>query len=239
MISKAKAKQIFLKLTGKVSHLKKRVKVKHKWYGGEYGGFYLCPDFLNENSIVYSFGIGEDISFDNAVIENHNCQVFGFDPTPKSISWINSQKLNKKFHFYEFGISDKSEIVDFFLPNNPQYVSGSIINQKNVDSVSKVSVEMKSLADIMNELGHKHIDVLKMDIEGAEYSVIENILKNKISISQILIEFHDRFFENESLKSKQVIEELRRSGYEIFAVSDSFEEVSFINKTLLNKILEQ
>ncbi|NLA24944.1 MAG: FkbM family methyltransferase, partial [Bacteroidales bacterium] len=81
--------------------------------------------------------------------------------------------------------------------------------------------------------------VLKMDIEGAEYSVVENILKNKISISQILIEFHDRFFENESLKSKQVIEKLRRSGYEIFAVSDSFEEVSFVNKMLLDKMLEQ
>ena len=29
----------------------------------------------------------------------------------------------------------------------------------------------------MNELGHKLIDVLKMDIEGSEYDVIENILK--------------------------------------------------------------
>jgi FkbM family methyltransferase len=230
---KSKIKQFILKITGKVGHLKKGVICKHVWYGNTYGGFYLCPEFLDENSIVYSFGIGEDVSFDNAVIKNHDCHVFGFDPTPKSINWIKRQKLHEKFHFYEFGISNKSGFVDFFLPNNPEHVSGSIITQKNVDIMKKVSVEMKSLNDIMNELGHKHIDILKMDIEGSEYDVIENILNSKISITQILIEFHDRFIENGNLKSKQEIEKLKLNGYEIFAVSDSFEEISFINKNAL------
>jgi FkbM family methyltransferase len=41
---------------------------------------------------------------------------------------------------------------------------------------------MKTLKDIMNELGHEHIDVLKMDIEGSEYDVLENILNENISV---------------------------------------------------------
>ena len=226
---KLKIKKIILILTGKVSHLKKVVKCNHIWYGNTYGGFYLCPELLTENSIVYSFGIGEDISFDNAVIKSHNSEVFGFDPTPKSKMWIKTQKLYEKFHFYEYGISDKSGFVDFYLPRNPEHVSGSAIKQNNVDVTNKVRVEMKSLKDIMNEFNHKHIDVLKIDIEGSEYDVIENILKCKISITQILIEFHDRFFKDGKLKAKQAIENLKANGYEIFAVSDSFEEVSFIN----------
>jgi FkbM family methyltransferase len=143
---------------------------------------------LDENAIVYSFGIGEDVSFDTAVINNHNCHVFGFDPTPKSINWVKKQELSEKFHFHEFGISSKS---GFYLPKNPEYVSGSLNTQKNVDLTNKISVIMKSIENIMKELGHKHIDVLKMDIESAEYDVIENILNAKISITQILIEFHD------------------------------------------------
>ena len=91
---------------------------------------------------------------------------------------------------------------------------------------------MKTLKDIMNELGHKHIDILKLDIEGSEYDVIENILNDNISITQITIEFHDRFMENGSLKSKQSIDKLKSHGYEIFAISDSFEEISFINKSV-------
>ncbi|MCX6262782.1 MAG: hypothetical protein NTY95_18425, partial [Bacteroidia bacterium] len=97
---KSKVNQLILKSTGKVSHLKKGVKCKYIWYGNRYGGFYVCPEFLNRNSIIYSFGIGEDISFDKAMIENHDCQVFGFDPTPKSINWVKSQNLPAKFNFF-------------------------------------------------------------------------------------------------------------------------------------------
>ncbi len=230
---RVKIKNFILKVTGKVRHFKKTKRCKYVWYGDTYVGFYVCPDLLDEKSIIYSFGIGEDMSFDNAIIEKHGCHVFGFDPTPKSINWINSQKVNEKFHFYTFGISNKSGFVDFFLPKNPEYVSGSLIDTKNVDTAAKVNVVMKSLEDIMNKLNHKHIDVLKMDIEGSEYDVIENILSSKISITQILIEFHDRFFENGTLKTKQAIQKLNDHGYEIYAVSDSFEEISFINKNAI------
>lgn len=230
---KSTIKSFIRKIKGTSSHLKINVKCNHVWYGNTYGGFFLCPELLNENSIIYSFGIGEDISFDNAIITNHNCHIFCFDPTPKSINWFKRQKLNEKFHFYEYGISGNNGFVDFYLPKNPDHVSGSTITQKNIDIKNKVSVEMKSLGNIINELGHKHIDVLKMDIEGSEYDVIADILNAKISITQILIEFHDRFFEDGYLKSKQAIEMLKHSGYEIFAISDSFEEISFINKNAL------
>lgn len=221
------------KMKGTSSHLKINVKCNYQWYGNTYGGFFLCPELLNKNSIIYSFGIGEDMSFDNAISMNHNCHIFCFDPTPKSIDWVKKQKLSDKFNFFEYGISGKDGFVDFYLPKNPNHVSGSSETQKNIDIDNKVSVEMKTLGNIMNELGHRHIDVLKMDIEGSEYDVIADILNAKISITQILIEFHDRFFENGNLKSIQSVELLKHNGYEIFAVSDSFEEISFINKNAL------
>jgi hypothetical protein len=112
-------------------------------------------------------------------------------------------------------------------------VSGSLTVHDSISVEERVTVKMKSLEDIIHELGHTHIDVLKMDIEGAEYDVIENILNSKISITQILIEFHDRFFGGKTLRSQQSIEKLRNNGYEIFAVSDSFEEISLINKSAL------
>jgi FkbM family methyltransferase len=206
------------------------------WYGNKYGGFYIHPNIINSNSVVYSFGIGEDISFDEDVMRIHNCNVYGFDPTPKSINWINSKKRIDKFKFFNCGIDTKDGFVDFFLPKNSGHVSGSVVSQKNVSTLNKLSVEMKSLTKIMDELGHQHIDVLKMDIEGSEYDVIENILNSKISITQFLIEFHDRFFPNGKAKTKQIIGMFKRHGYEIFAISDSFEEVSFIDKKVLGKL---
>ena len=44
----------------------------------------------------------------------------------------------------------------------------------------------------MRELGRDHIDVLKMDIEGSEYGVLEDVLY--LDIRQLLVEVHQRFF---------------------------------------------
>jgi len=226
-------KKVIRIMKGNPSHLKIGLKCNYEWYGNTYGGFYVCPDLLSEKSVVYSFGIGEDMSFDNAITKIHNCHVFCFDPTPKSINWFKKQKENQCIHFCEYGISEQNEFVEFYLPKNTDHVSGSVINQRNVDLNNTVRVEMKALNSIMNEIGHKHIDVLKMDIEGAEYNVIKNILENDLSITQILVEFHDRFFDDGLNMTKQAIKMLKDNGYEIFAISDSFEEISFIKKNAL------
>lgn len=226
LLNKVK-KQIKI-LTGKTSIIRKEVDVKHEWYGNDYGGFYVHSDTLGEKSIIYSFGIGEDISFDQAIIEKHRCLVFGFDPTPKSIGWVNSQQISPNFNFYSFGIDAKSGFVDFNLPSNPNYVSGSVIRHNNVNESNTVRVQMKSITDIASQLGHKHIDILKMDIEGSEYEVLDSILSSPIEINQILLELHERFFADGKLRTKNLLKSLSDNGYLLFAVSDSFEELSFI-----------
>ncbi len=234
-IIKSKVRRLLKLLTGKVKHLKITVDINKKWYGNNYGGFYISPKLITSKSVVYSFGIGEDISFDNMIIEKHNCKVFGFDPTPKSIDWVKSQSksLSPNFVLLEYGIADKSGMVNFFLPRNSKHVSGSFVKQSNVDDNQNLLLEMRSLADIIKDLDHKHIDVLKMDIEGAEYLIIDDILNSQIPIHQVLIEFHDRFFPDGKNKTIEAINKFKRHGYEVFGISDSFEEISFINKKVV------
>ena len=198
-----KLKKVILKLFGRINHLKKTVNCNHLWYGSLYGGFYLCPDLLNE------------------------------DPTPKSMSWVNNQSLPQRFYFNAYGIAKKSGFTDFYLPKNPEHVSGSMMIQNNINTDDKITVEMKSIQDIINELRHNKIDVLKMDIEGAEYDIIESLLDAKIQITQIIIEFHDRLFKDGRDKTINAISILEKQGYKIFAVSDTMEEVSFINEKML------
>jgi hypothetical protein len=112
-------------------------------------------------------------------------------------------------------------------------VSGSFITQDNVSQEQVIQVQMRSLEDIITQLGHQQVDILKMDIEGAEYQVLESVLKNSSVINQILIEFHDRFFKDGKQRTIYAINKLKEHGFEIFGVSDSLEEISFINKRLL------
>jgi FkbM family methyltransferase len=233
---KSKVKRLLKVLSGDFAHLKVETHIDCKWYGNSYGGFFAVPKYLNRDTVVYSFGIGEDISFDRAVIANHNCPVFGFDPTPKSIQWVKSlEDRPEQFRFLNYGVGAKSEEVTFYLPKNPEHVSGSMIQQDNVTTKDAISVQIRSLNDITKELGHNRIDVVKMDIEGAEYDVLDDILKTKIPIGQILVEFHDRFFPDGREKTRQAINNLKAHGFSIFGVSDTFEEVSFINLGYYNQ----
>jgi hypothetical protein len=56
--------------------------------GTEYGGWSLCPHLLCQESIVYSIGIGDDISFDLSLIKKFGITVNAFDPTPESVKWV-------------------------------------------------------------------------------------------------------------------------------------------------------
>src|SRR5437899_9092254 len=51
----------------------------------DYGGWRVCPEGIDADSIVYDIGVGEDISFAISLIEKYRLRVWAFDPTPRSI----------------------------------------------------------------------------------------------------------------------------------------------------------
>ena len=206
----------------KYRHLRPTIKCNKLWYGNDCG-FYLNPDLLNKDSIVYSFGVGEDISFDRNLFYKHGCDMYTFDPTPKSIKWMKEQKEWTPA-FYHFGLARESGKAKFYLPKNEKHVSGSMVKYDGVGE--KIGVEMVSFPDIKKSLGHDEIHVVKMDIEGTEYDVID-----QIEADQIVLELHERFFKDGKQKSIRLVNSLRQRGYEIFAGSDR--EVSFIKRELV------
>lgn len=218
-----------------ILYLHRDVKIKTEECGTEYGGFNVAADYIkSKNPIVYSFGIGEDISFDIAVIEKYNAKVYGFDPTPKSIKWVSERqkrgwggKVSERFSFLPYGIAVCDGKVDFYLPQNENHVSGSVINRGELKG-RPIEVEMYSLSSIMKMMGHDTIDILKMDVEGSEFEVIPNILENKIEIGQICMEVHGRFIENGYIKTIEMIKQLKKAGYRICHISNSKEEITFI-----------
>ncbi|WP_156308663.1 FkbM family methyltransferase [Sphingobacterium endophyticum] len=213
---------------GKIAFIDVEEKREKQWYGNGYGGFYVDPTLVPDQAIVYSFGIGEDISFDKAIISKHGCQVYGFDPTPKSINYVKNNETPEAFNFHPYGIGEKTEMVTFHLPKNKDHVSGSVYDHKLVDEHNSVEVLLKEFKEIVSELGHDHIDVLKMDIEGSEYVVMDGILKSGIPIQQILVETHERFFEDGKEKGKKFFKQLHDHGYRIFAISDTYQEISLV-----------
>jgi FkbM family methyltransferase len=208
--------------------LRAQIKRPTRRLGSRYGGWHVCPDGLGPTSVVYSLGIGLDASFDLSAIEAYRAQVFAFDPTPQSIRWVEGQAWPPEFHFQPYGIAEYTGVAAFYPPENPEHVSHSLL-ERRATAASAIEVEVRRLPDVANQLGHRVIDVLKMDIEGAEYGVLEDVTGAAgLAIRQILVEFH-HFLPGISVgRTRLTIARLNASGYRIFHVSESGHEVSLI-----------
>ncbi len=85
--------------------------------GTIYGGWVIAPDGLNANSVMYSFGVGNDISFDLAAIEKFGITVHGFDPSPEAIRWISEKTdLPARYIFHPYGLALKMGTWSFIAP---------------------------------------------------------------------------------------------------------------------------
>lgn len=203
-----------------------QIKLSEKHFGSMNGGWTIALDNINKKSVVYSFGIGTDISFDLDLIKEYSLIVYAFDPTPRSLKWLKEQKTPKNLKIYSWGIADYNGKEEFVLPSQENFVS--FRKSEHDISDNKIKLPVYQLSTIMKKLGHKKIDILKMDIEGFEYEVIEDILKSKLDIKQILVEFHHRFPGFNKKDTENAIEKLDNSGYKIFHISDIGLEYSFI-----------
>ena len=202
-------------------------------YGQDYGGFVLGVAGLSDHCVVYSFGVGCDISFDLDMIEKWHANVYAFDPTPKSLTWLNEQSLPQEFRIFPYALGAHDGMAQFYPPSDPTHVSHSIAVKKAKNLPSE-EVRVRRLQTIVDELGHKQIDVLKMDIEGAEYQVLQDILKTDVDIRQIVLEFHHRYFRFGTLKTRLAVRRLRAAGFLLFHVSEDSLDFGFIRADVLD-----
>lgn len=211
--------------------------------GTEYGGWYVPLNMsLNSNSIVYSGGVGEDISFDIKLQSKYNCNIYLIDPTYKAIKhydemkkyyidvnsqcitgniqndYLNCIKYDKpnfdKIYYLNIGLWNKDETLKFFKQTNPEYVSQSLV--ENMFGNEYDLINTKTIKQLMEQNGHDHIDLLKLDIEGAEIKVINNMLDENIYPKYVLIEF-DLFLKRKDNDNSthRVIQRLLDNNYSI------------------------
>lgn len=196
--------------------------------GSEYGSWPLLTQHTGANSIIYSFGLGQDISFDLAAIERYRCRVFGFDPTPKSKAWLDAQSLPEEFTFLPVGIAAEDGVAEFFAPALDEHVSFSITPAKARSRGPAVKAPVMRLQTIISQLCFPPPDILKMDIEGFEYDVIDDILSTSLRPQQLLVEFHHGVYEGiGKAKTNRAVTALRDAGYRLFFVSGSGREYGF------------
>lgn len=203
-----------------------------EFHGTRYGGWSILRDSLTPASVVYSFGVGEDASFDLALIERYGCDVHAFDPTPKSIEWVERNIHDERFIFHPWAAGASDGTLTLFLPARADFASASMTPGAHTSKES-VAAPAFTIATIMKRLGHDRLDVLKMDIESAEYGVLDTMQRDGAlcKVRQLLVEFHHWFPEVGLAPTRRAVRQLRTAGFEIAWVSPAGYEVLFVATT--------
>ena len=198
-------------------------------YGQNGGTWTVCPDRIDSNSVVYSFGIGRDLSFDLDLIDRHGTQINAFDPTPACVQWIRTQELPANLSFHEYGLANFDGDLEFYPPRKTTSAHFTPVKRYESNSGPPFKAPVRKLTTIMQELGHQEIDVLKMDIEGGEYDVIADIVNRGIPIGQLLVEFHHNYETIPFTRTVDAVLSLEQIGFRVFAISPRTYEISLIN----------
>src|SRR2546430_11532851 len=99
-----RARLRFRQVVGKEPVLRPTTHLRLEFHGTEYGGWPIIKGSLSRDAVVVDIGLGEDLSFSEALIEKYSCTVYGFDPTPKSIDYVR-RRNPPRFSLFELGVS--------------------------------------------------------------------------------------------------------------------------------------
>ena len=197
--------------------------------GRRWDSWQVLPERLQNGAIAYSFGIGNDASFDLALIQSYGVRVHGFDPTPESMAWVRQQQLPNEFVFHPLGLGACDGTMKLFPPKKPGRVNFS---QEKLEYVTKAHAPIEAavarLTTIMRQLGHDHLDVLKIDIEGSEFEAVPDLLTSGCSVDQLLIEVHYHYPTRSFQDGLGLIRRIVGAGLRCFHVSPRGLEFGFV-----------
>ena len=155
--------------------------------GSPYGGWWVPTSVLTPGAVAYCAGAGEDVTFDLALL-SRGVRVTTFDPTPRSMSYVNSLQIeDDRFRFAPVGWWNDDTEIDLYAPRDPAHVSYSALAPQ--ETRQSITVPVRRVATLARELGDTQLDLIKMDIEGAEMVVIPDILSNGPVPRVLCVEF--------------------------------------------------
>ena len=154
------------------------------------------------------------------LIERFGCSIYAYDPTPSTIEWIRSIDTSSLFKFFPIGIAAFNGVASFNpidpIFERPENKDLSMYRWK-WRGAPTVKLPVRKLGEVLKESELSQVDILKVDIEGTEYSILRDIVQLKPN--QLLIELHTNKLwaipHTEHIRSVLAVWYLKANGYSL------------------------
>jgi len=162
---------------------------------------------LDDNSIVFDVGAYRG-DWACQIFSMYGSNIYIFEPVKELADFARKRFLkNRKIIVCQFGLSDKTELKKISLEGNASSVF------KNTDGNFEI-IQLKRAIDFMNENKINAIDLMKINIEGGEYDLLEHLIETGFvsKIGNIQVQFHD-FIQDAESRMRNIQEGLGKTHY--------------------------
>lgn len=194
--------------------------------GTRYGGWWLDTQLVSAQPLLIDCGLGEDISFPAAFLQRFAAaRVIGIDPNPRSLQYCRAHCPQGMEILPNAFWTSVGETIAFHLPRSQENlpkgadgVSGSLdASHEYVAGGERIETQTIDLDTLLARAGRTECDVLKLDVEGAEYALLDALVDSgRIkSARQVLIEFHHGVTRHLLDDTRRAVAKLAGAGFQL------------------------
>jgi FkbM family methyltransferase len=184
--------------------------------GSDYGGWTVPVDLIGD-WMVWSLGTGHDASFDVEILRRYpGARVRAFDPFERNLA--GARELagdDPRYTAHQVAIAAADGPLT--LTGDPDPELGSVAAPVPGREEQTFEVSGRSIDSLRAELGDQEIQLLKMDIEGAEFDVLDNLDLKAAGVRVLCCELH---FNVSLPAARRTVANVREQGYRLVACDD-------------------
>ncbi len=194
----------------------------------EIRGHHFYPQIVNQNSLIVDLGANKG---DFSVEINHSfgCRCYALEASP-----ITFKRIPENPRILKFNLAVCGKNGPITLHISPNSEANTIVSEiKNGGEFAEaVTVDGTMLEDFLANNEINAIDILKMDIEGAEIEVLDSMSDDALrNVRQITVEFHQFCKGFDCLTDIiRIKKRLRRLGFVCMAFDTLNKDFLAINK---------
>ena len=139
-----------------------------------------------------------------------DCNSFIFEPHPFYYQKLKDKyKSNNKVKVFNYGLGGSTESL--YLTDSG---AGSEVTKEKTD----IKISIKDITEVIEDFDIEKIDLLKLNIEGSEYDLLEKLLKSGLisTIDKLQIQFHENI-NDADLRRDRIRRDLNTTHKEVWS----------------------
>ena len=187
------------------------------------GGWWICPETLRPGDIAYSIDRACDLRLERVLMEDYGARVYLFDPDRETVGRAEADGLLDRLQLFPVrvgpGPGGTLRPADRPEPDPAEAAAAD-------DDVTG-RTPLHPLGELMEKLGHRRLDLLKIDVNAAG-PIVEELAALGTDVRQLLVRLPRAESEAERERVEALVESLHARGYRIYAITPDGRRYSFL-----------